>query len=84
MSQVLPSRLENRRLPDEHLSQAVRSAVNARCGTDIRGLTVEVLEGTAVLSGTASSFYRKQLMLHAAQQVAGVRLIVDEVGVNGG
>lgn len=83
MSPMQPPRLEDRRHPDEHLSQAVRSAVKSRCGAGIRGLTVEVLGGTAVLSGTVSSFYGKQLMLHAAQQVAGVRQIVDEVGVIG-
>jgi osmotically-inducible protein OsmY len=83
MSALLP-RLSHRRLADEQLSQAVSKAVRARCGFGIRGLTVEVQEGTAVLGGTISSFYGKQLMLHAARQVDGVRQIVDEVGVVSG
>lgn len=83
MSSSLLPRASSRRPVDEKLSQAVSQAVRARCGFVIRSLTVEVREGTAVLGGTIDSFYGKQLMLHAAQQVVGVRLIVDEVGVVG-
>jgi osmotically-inducible protein OsmY len=83
MSVLLP-RLGHRRPADEQLSKAVSQAVRARCGFGIRGLTVEVQEGTAVLGGTVDSFYGKQLMLHAARQVEGVQQIVDEVGVVSG
>lgn len=73
--------LSTREAGDESLAHKVASAVRAvgiRAG---RGITVLASEGQITLRGLARSFYEKQLVLHATQQVEGVREIFDELEV---
>ncbi|MDX1946143.1 MAG: BON domain-containing protein [Pirellulaceae bacterium] len=67
---------------DGELAQAVFSAARSRCTRGgIRGLMVGALAGKITLDGRASSFYDKQLLLHAALQVPGVIEVIDRVAV---
>jgi osmotically-inducible protein OsmY len=68
---------------DLRLERATRSALRGRCERAVRGLAVRVNEGIVTLHGQTGSFYEKQLVLHAVQQVRGLAGIVDEVSVAG-
>ena len=73
--------LSTREAGDESLAHEVASAVRTvgiRAG---RGFTIVASQGQITLRGLARSFYEKQLVLHATQQVEGVREIVDELDV---
>jgi len=43
--------------------------------------TVEVIEGTLIITGRLPSFYRKQVLQRALKRVAGVRQIDNRVAV---
>ena len=66
---------------DTRLERAARSALRGRCERAVRDLTVRVAEGIVTLRGQTHSFYEKQLLLHAVQQVDGLAGINDEVTV---
>ena len=68
---------------DLRLEWATRSALRGRCERAVHGLAVRVDEGIVTLQGQTRSFYEKQLVLHAVQQVRGLAGIVDEVSVAG-
>jgi len=68
---------------DLRLERATRSALRGRCERAVRGLAVRVDEGIVTVRGQTRSFYEKQLVLHAVQQVRGLAGIVDEVSVAG-
>jgi osmotically-inducible protein OsmY len=80
-TRLAPRRDLTTREADESLAYQVASAVRRvgiRAG---RGVTILASEGQITLRGLTRSFYEKQLMLHATQQVDGVREIVDELDV---
>ena len=66
---------------DVLLERAVREAIRRRCDRSVRGLAVWVDERVVTLRGQTRSFYEKQLVLHATQQVGGLDGIVDEIAV---
>jgi osmotically-inducible protein OsmY len=72
-----PSRIGN----DERLAHTVECAVRAAGVRVINRLTIVAREGSVTLQGRARTFYEKQLVLHAARRVPGVRQIVDELDV---
>jgi osmotically-inducible protein OsmY len=66
---------------DEGLAQSIAKAVRATCVRPIASLTIVADGGVVTLRGGARSFYEKQLLIHAARHVPGVRQIVDHVDV---
>lgn len=66
---------------DELLARNVRSFVFGRIQPAANHVDVEAESGTLTLRGRVGSFYQKQLWLHGAQRVAGVRRVIDELDV---
>jgi osmotically-inducible protein OsmY len=66
---------------DELLARNVRNFVLGRIQPASNQVHVEADCGTVTLKGHVGSFYQKQLWLHGAQRVAGVRRVVDELDV---
>jgi osmotically-inducible protein OsmY len=66
---------------DERLAQMVILAIRQRGPRSAHGLTVLAHQSVVTLRGAARSFYERQLLLHTAQRVPGVRQIVDEIEV---
>jgi osmotically-inducible protein OsmY len=66
---------------DELLARNVRNFVLGRIQPATNHVHVKADGGTVTLTGRVSSFYQKQLWLHGAQRVAGVRRIIDEIEV---
>lgn len=66
---------------DERLAQMVALAIRQRGPRAAAGVTVLAHQSVVTLRGEARSFYERQLLLHAAQRVPGVRQIVDEIEV---
>jgi osmotically-inducible protein OsmY len=66
---------------DERLAQMVSLAIRQRGPRSARELTVLAHQSVVTLRGKARSFYERQLLLHAARRVPGVRQIVDEIEV---
>ena len=69
-------------LDDVGLEQATRSALRGRCERAVRDLAICVDEGVVTLRGRTHSFYEKQLLLHAVQQVDGLAGVNDEITVD--
>jgi osmotically-inducible protein OsmY len=67
---------------DVRLERATRMALRGRCERAVRGLAVLVDEGVLTLRGQTRTFYEKQLVLNAVQQVGGLAAIVDEISVS--
>jgi hypothetical protein len=62
---------------DEQLARRVRNFLETKL---VRGpLALEVQGGQVTLRGCVRSFYHKQLLIHGAQRVAGVRRVIDEL-----
>lgn len=69
-------------LASDNDEQLVRRVRNFLHGNQVRGpLNVEARHGTVVLRGRVGSFYHRQLLVHGAQRVAGVRRVIDELDV---
>jgi osmotically-inducible protein OsmY len=66
---------------DERLAGNVRNFVTSRIPPAANRVLVDAEEGTVTLRGIVESFYFKQLWLSGAQQVAGVRRVVDRIEV---
>lgn len=66
---------------NEHLSEVVAAAIHTATGWPVYGLAIFADDGLVTLRGRTRSFYEKQLVLHAARRVPGVRGIVDQVEV---
>lgn len=66
---------------DELLARNVRNFVLGRIQPATNHVDVEADGGTVTLRGRVGSFYQKQLWLHGAKQVAGVRRVIDELDV---
>ena len=64
---------------DEQLARRVKNFLQTKL---VRGpLTIEVHRGEVLLRGRVGSFYHKQLLIHGAQRVAGVRRVIDDLNV---
>lgn len=72
---------ENQCDSDRLLVTAISDAIRCRCPAPLRVVRITVHEGTVSVEGVVGSFYEKQLILHAARNVPGIRAIVDEVSV---
>jgi len=66
---------------DELLARNVRNFVLGRIQPATNHVDVDADCGTVTLRGRVGSFYLKQLWLHGAQRVAGVRRVIDELEV---
>ena len=66
---------------DELLARNVRNFVLGRIQPATNLVHVDADSGTVTLRGRVGSFYLKQLWLHGAQRVAGVRRVIDELDV---
>ena len=69
---------------EESLAQQIGSAIRAATIWPIPGLFVKAEEGVVTLRGRTRSFYEKQIVIHAARHVPGVKQIVDEIHVRPG
>jgi osmotically-inducible protein OsmY len=83
--QVLQNRLDSgadsHSSEDKRLEQRVRSSRANRHVPALRYIRVEADGDIVTLMGRVCSFYEKQLSLSAAQRVAGVRQVLDEIRV---
>jgi osmotically-inducible protein OsmY len=66
---------------DELLARNVLNFVLGRIQPATNHVDVDADRGTVTLRGRVGSFYQKQLWLHGAQRVAGVRRVIDELAV---
>jgi osmotically-inducible protein OsmY len=66
---------------DELLARNVLNFVLGRIQPATNHVDVDADRGTVTLRGRVGSFYQKQLWLHGAQRVAGVRRVIDELDV---
>jgi osmotically-inducible protein OsmY len=66
---------------DEHLAELVSRAIRQRFAGMADGLTVVAHQSIVTIRGSTRTFYERQLLLHVAQRVPGVRRIVDEMEV---
>jgi osmotically-inducible protein OsmY len=64
---------------DTDLERRVRIYLASQSRPALRGVEVQVTDGTVTLRGLVSSFYEKQLSVHLAARVAGVRRLEDEL-----
>jgi hypothetical protein len=65
----------------ECLVDQVEHAIQFRTGDRIRGLRIHFVDGCVVISGRTSTYYNKQLVTHAAMEVADDVLVLNEVEV---
>ena len=66
---------------DELLARNVLNFVLGRIQPATNHVDVDADSGTVTVKGRVGSFYQKQLWLHGAQRVAGVRRVIDELDV---
>jgi osmotically-inducible protein OsmY len=81
MLSILPAPPPAQESDDLSLERTIREEIRRRCERCVRGMAIWVDDGVVTLRGQTRSFYEKQLVLNAAQQVSGVREIADEVMV---
>lgn len=66
---------------DTDLARRVRIYFASQSRPAIRAVEVQATHGVVTLRGQVSSFYEKQLSIHLAARVAGVRRLEDELRV---
>lgn len=66
---------------DKQLARRVRNFILARILPAANFVDVDATDGIVTLSGRVGTFYHKQLWLHGAQRVAGIRRVIDEIEV---
>ena len=66
---------------DNELQRRVRDYLAAQSRPALRAVQIHVTNGTVTLRGHVHSFYEKQLSIHLAARVAGVRRLQDELTV---
>lgn len=64
---------------DAELLGRVRSYLYTRRIGVLKGLDIDVHQGTVHIAGRVSSYYEKQLILHSAARVAGVTRVVADL-----
>ena len=73
--------LQARSASGQPLVEVIERFVRSRTSGMIRGLQVEVLDGHVVISGRASTYYAKQLVTHAAFDVAKGCTLTNDIEV---
>ena len=63
------------------LVEQVEQAILSRTGGRVRGLRIRHVDGCVIISGRTSTYYNKQLVTHAAMEVADDALVMNEVEV---
>jgi osmotically-inducible protein OsmY len=66
---------------DDHLAESIRELLRSQFRATRSRLHVEVDSGVVTLRGVATSFYQKQLWLHATWQCPEVERIDDQIRV---
>ena len=66
---------------DSQLARRVKLFLASQPRASLRYLKVEASGGVVTLRGFVTTFYERQLALHASRQVAGVRQLIDEIAV---
>lgn len=64
---------------DDDLARRVRIYLTSQTRAAIRAVEVQAAGGVVTLRGQVNSFYEKQLSIHLAARVAGVRRLEDEL-----
>jgi osmotically-inducible protein OsmY len=64
---------------DQDLERRVRIYLANQSRSAIRAVEVAAAKGVVTLRGRVHSFYEKQLSIHLAARVAGVRRLEDEL-----
>ena len=62
---------------EENLERQIQS----RLGTRVKDLRIEVRAGGLVIHGRAATYHAKQLAQHAAVELAGVPVLVNDIDV---
>ena len=62
---------------EENLERQIQS----RLGTRVKDLRIEVRAGGLVIHGRAATYHAKQLAQHAAMELAGVPVLVNDIDV---
>ena len=65
----------------QRVAESIERLVRSRTGGTIRGLRVEVNNGSVVISGRAPTYYTKQLATHAAFAAAEDVTLTNEIEV---
>ncbi len=65
----------------DFLVEQVEQAILSRTGGRVRGLRIHYVDGCVIISGRTSTYYNKQLVTHAAMEVADDALVMNEVEV---
>ena len=68
-------------LSSHDLLEQVEQAVLSRTGGRVRGLRIHYVDGCVIISGRTSTYYNKQLVTHAAMEVADNAHVMNEVEV---
>ena len=63
------------------LVEQVEQAILSRTGGRVRGLRIHYVDGCVIISGRTSTYYNKQLVTHAAMEVADDAHVMNEVEV---
>lgn len=63
------------------LAEKVADRVKSKHGPVRTHLRIDVRDDVATLHGVATSFYQKQIWLHAAASVPGINRVVDSIEV---
>ena len=63
------------------LVEQVEQAILSRTGSRVRGLRIHYVDGCVIISGRTSTYYNKQLVTHAAMEVADDAHVMNEVEV---
>jgi hypothetical protein len=69
--------------PDRHAAAEIAAGVLRRHRNVLRELRVEVIEGRAILSGVAHSYYGKQLAQHEVLRRTDLVLLANRIVVRG-
>ncbi len=66
-------------MPDPAALEAIGSKIRRRVGTRVSDLSIEISNGRLVLSGSARSYYTKQLATHAAAEAVSEGVMAEEI-----
>lgn len=66
---------------DFTLAERIADRVTSKHGPVRTHLRIDVRNDVATLHGVATSFYQKQIWLHAASSVPGINRVVDSIEV---
>ncbi len=70
-------------VPDAPVAH-LESLVQRRLGSRVLGLRLVVRDDGVILQGRASTYHAKQLAQHAAMEMAGMRILANNIEVASG